>query len=154
MNPWNDDYYKVIYSSDIKTGISLRFDSGIELELRKIFIDFTKWLRKNYFFPVHINVYIKNCEKILLWNGNLLYGSFRYYAQKSAHILIAAKIEENLTKKHSRKDIYEMILSSFSHELTHYFQWVNCFDQTDAESERQANYYRYRMIEKYYSESK
>ena len=35
------------------------------------------------------------------------------------------------------------------HELSHYFQWVLDVEQDDKTSERQANYFRYRIIDKF-----
>ena len=46
--------------------------------------------------------------------------------------------------------VYEQILSSLVHELTHYYQWVLALEQSDAVSERQANYFRYRILDRYF----
>lgn len=153
MNPWKDTYYKGIYTTQTRGGLSLHFDCGISPDLRYLFIDFSKWLRKHYQFPVHVNVYIKNCEKIMLLDKTEAYGGFRYFKQESAYIRIAAKAEMRVLQKYSLHDVYEMILSTLVHELTHYFQWINRFDQSDAESERQANYYRYRILNQYLLDS-
>lgn len=133
-------------------GISLHFEKGIERELRALYLDFTGWLRRNYVFPVHLTVYILDREKVRLRNGALSYGSFRWYAGRSPSIRIPSKIEADLLKECSLDEIYEMILSSFVHELTHYYQWALELDQSSAVSERQANYYRYRLIERYKKE--
>ena len=65
MNLWQR--YK-LNRKDLETsnGISLHFEKGIEPEFRKLCIQFVNWLRKNYSFPVHLNVYIKDFEKIRL----------------------------------------------------------------------------------------
>lgn len=134
-------------------GISFHFQDGIEPELRAVFISFSKWLRINYIFPVHVNVYIINAEKIRLINGNLAYGGFRWFPKRAPMIRIAAAIEEDLLTKYIKEEIYEQILSSLIHELTHYYQWVLELEQSNATSERQANYFRYRIIDKYYDET-
>ena len=131
-------------------GFSLHFEKGIDSALRKDYLSLAKWLRHNYIFPEHIHIYITNQEKVRLLNGELAYGSFRFFANRPPRIKIPSKIETHLLEEYSLKDIYEQILSSFIHELTHYFQYVAGLKQTHATEERQANYYRYRILEKYY----
>ena len=130
-------------------GISLHFEKGIEPEFRKLCIQFVNWLRKRYCFPVHMNIYIKDCEKIRLLGGQMAYGGFRYFENRSPYIRIPARIESDVRIEYEDIEIYYLILSSLVHELTHYYQWVEGLDQTDDVSERQANYYRFRIIEQF-----
>ena len=59
MNPWKSQNYKKIYDNqDIRTGIALRFEKGVHGDIKSLFTDFTKWLRKNYYFPIRVVVYI------------------------------------------------------------------------------------------------
>ena len=53
----------------------------------------------------------------------------------------------------SLAEVYVMILSSLVHELSHYYQWVSALEQTNAVSECQANYYRFRIIEQFFAET-
>lgn len=69
-------------------------------------------------------------------------------------IRVAAAVESSLLAEYSRDEIWEKILSSLVHELTHYYQWCLGLEQSNAVSERQANYYRYRIIEKYEQEER
>jgi len=135
-------------------GISLHFQDGIEPKLRENFISFTRWLRLNYIFPVHINVHIINAPKIRLMNGTLAYGGFKWFPQKAPIIRIAAAIEKDLLTEYTKEEIYEQILSSLVHELTHYYQWILKLNQSNATSERQANYFRYRIIDKYTTQNR
>ncbi len=151
VNLWQ--YFEVKRSKCLENkGISFHYEKGIDGDLRKIYISFAKWLRKTYLFPIHINVYIKNCERVRLQSGTMAYGSFRWFEKRPPYIRIPSKIEPHLLNEFSKDELYEQILSSLVHELTHYFQWVLDLEQDDAVSERQANYYRYRIIEKYYQE--
>lgn len=134
---------------DKSQGISLRFEKGIEPEFRVLCIRFANWLRKNYSFPVHINIYIQDCEKIRLVNGQMAYGGFRYFENRSPYIRIPARIEPDVRAEYEDLAIYHAILSSLVHELTHYYQWAAGLDQTDAVSERQANYFRFRIVEQF-----
>lgn len=110
-------------------------------------------VRMNYHFPIRLTVYVKESETITLMNGDVAWGSFRFFDTfdepyiriPTGDYLIRAEIEG--------KEIAALsILSSLVHELTHYFQWVNDFEQTDRGSEWQANYYRNRIIDLYLSD--
>lgn len=149
MNLWQK-FEKKNFSAK-NEGFSLHFEEGIEPELKKFYLDFSRWLRKNYVFPIHINVYILNEEKVRLMNGNLAYGSFKYFPKRAPRIKIPSRVGPELLNEFSLDDIYEQIISSFVHELTHYFQYAAGLEQTNAASERQANYFRYRIIEEYYA---
>lgn len=150
MGLWNN--FALKKTNKLNEGISLFFEKGIEDGLKKEYVSFAKWLRKNYVFPVHINVYILNCEKIKLLNGSLAYGSFRWFPNRKPIIKIPSLINYNYYKGFSKKEIYENILSSLVHELTHYYQWIECLEQNDYNSERQADYYRYKILDKYYKD--
>lgn len=148
MNLWqNFEIGKTKYSN---SGISLRYEKGIDKELRELYIHLVNWLRKTYVFPVHINIYIKNCEKIRLLNGRMAYGSIRFFDNKPPYIRIPSKIESKLYDEYDVEDIYDMVISSLIHELSHYYQWFLDLDQDEKTSERQANYFRYRILEKFY----
>lgn len=149
MNLWQEFYIKNQKTIENK-GISLHYEKGIDENLKKQYMSFVKQLRKTYVFPVHLNVYIINAEKVSLKNGNLVYGKFCWYPKKSPNIKIPAAINESLLEEYTADEIYESILSSFVHELTHYYQWVKGIEQANAVSERQANFYRYRIIDEYY----
>ena len=135
-------------------GLSLHFDDGLDPVLKEKYILLAKWLRVNYTFPVHVNVYIINAEKIRLRNGRLAYGSFRWFPKRTPMIRIASAMEVDLLNDYAVDEIHEQILSSFIHELTHYYQWILGLNQSNATSERQANYFRYRIIEQYYDSSR
>ena len=126
---------------------------GLDPELREFYLRFSKWLRGRYVFPVHLTVYVLNQEKIRLRDGTLKYGSFRFYPTRSPRIKVPSKVEAALLEECSLAEVYVMILSSLVHELTHYFQWAAALEQTNAVSERQANYYRFRIIEQFFEET-
>lgn len=150
MGLWNN--FKINKTEIKNEGISLHFEKGIESKLRKEYISFVIWLRKNYLFPIHINVYILNCEKVKLLNGTLAYGSFKWFKKRKPRIKIPSLINYSECEGLSRKEIYDSVLSSLVHELTHYYQYVSDLKQSDNESERQANYYRFRILDLFYKE--
>lgn len=154
MNPWKSQNYKKIYDNqDIRTGIALRFEKGVHGDIKSLFTDFTKWLRKNYYFPIRVLVYVKESETIKLMNGSMAWGSFRYFDTfDEPYIRIPTGDYLKQAENEGKENAAYTILSSFVHELTHYFQWVNQFEQTDRGSEWQANYYRNRIIDLYLNE--
>lgn len=153
MGLWNSFKTK---NNDRKSsqGISLSFEKGIDPDLRNEYIRFVKWLRKNYIFPIHINVYVLNCEKVKLLDGRLAYGSFRWYSKRNPRIKIPSLINYADFQGMTKREIYDSVLSSLVHELTHYYQWLINPQQDDHSSERQANYYRFRILDKYYKDTK
>ena len=64
-------------------------------------------------------------------------------------IRVASAIETDLLQEYTLDELHEQILSSLVHEITHYYQWISELEQSNATSERQANYFRYRIIEQY-----
>lgn len=154
MNPWKSKKFKNIYeNSDVRTGIALRFEKGVHEDIKSLFNNFTKWLRINYDFPIRVVVYIKESETVTLRNGNIAWGSFRYFDTfDEPYIRIPTGDYLQQAESVGKEDAAYTILSSLVHELTHYFQWVNQFEQSDRGSEWQANYYRYRIIDLYLNE--
>ena len=129
--------------------ISFHYDKGLDPELRRKYMLFATWLRKNYCFPVRVHVYILNTEKVRLLKGTLAYGSFRWFQKRSPRIKVPSKVEEELLMDYSLNEIHYMIMSSLVHELTHYYQWTSGLEQSNATSERQAHYYRYRILDQF-----
>ena len=138
------------HQEHISNNLKLHFEKGIDPDLKKLYIKLAKWLRKTYYFPTVLNVYIINAEKVRLGNGDLAYGSFKWFPKRSPLIKIPSAVELSLIQKYSNDEIYEMILSSLIHEISHYFQWLEKNGQTDSASERQANYFRYRILDEFY----
>ena len=128
--------------------IILRFETGVEPAFRQLCLRFIRWVRKKYVFPGTIRIYVKDCEQVRLLSGRMAYGSFRWFdGDRPPYIRLPARINNSLREQYSDEDLYDSVLSSLVHELTHYFQWAEKLVQSDAVSERQANYYRYRLIE-------
>ena len=132
--------------------VSFHYEKGLDPRLRRKYMLFAAWLRKNYCFPVRLHVYILNTEKVCLQNGTMAYGSFRWFPKRSPRIKVPSKVEEELLADYSLNEVHYMIMSSLIHELTHYFQWTSGLEQSNAASERQAHYYRYRMLDKFCEE--
>ena len=147
MNLWQT--FEIGKTKYQNSGIVFRYEKGIDEKLKEIYKKFAKWLRQTYVFPARLTVYVKNCEKVKLLNGDMAYGSFRWFENKNPYIRIPSSIYPKLYEKYSEEELFEGVLSSLVHELTHYFQWVTGLEQEDKVSEKQANFYRYRIIDKF-----
>ena len=147
MNLWQT--FELERNKYSNNGISFRYEKGIDENLKEKYKAFAKWLRNTYVFPVHVTVYVKYCEKVKLLNGKWVYGSFRWFENREPFIRIPSKINSELYEQYDEEELYEQVLSSLVHELSHYFQWVLSLEQDDGTSERQANYFRYRIIDKF-----
>lgn len=151
MNPWTCRHCLKVYAGkSLPSGIRFRFEKGVHPDIRALFLDFGKWLRKNYVFPIRVTVCVKACEMVRLLSGRMAYGAFRWFDTfEEPSIRIPAGDYAKRSEEVGCASAAEAILSSLVHELTHYFQWVNRIEQTDRGSEWQANYYRYRIIDLY-----
>ncbi|MBR3297674.1 MAG: hypothetical protein IKI64_00565 [Clostridia bacterium] len=138
---------------DESRGISLHFEKGVDPDVKALFMSFARWLRKTFVFPVHLNVYLLERETVLLRSGREAYGSFIWFENRPPRIRIPVRIGCAGDFAHEKYALMEEALGSFVHELTHYFQWLEYDDQSDAASEGQANYYRFRLIDRYYAET-
>ena len=78
---------------------------------------------------------------------------FLYIWLKSPITVISVKLVpergEELREKYGRDDALATILRSFAHEIVHYLQWINGFEQTDTEAERQAERYSKEILNMY-----
>lgn len=143
MNLWENKRYKEIYRNTNNNGgiklINKNVSNDLELQIK----DFCLWLEKKYEFPVRINLTINKNKLVKMSNGNKVYGLFKYYGtHDDIDIIIPTGGYPKLW------DTYDL-LGSLIHELTHYMQWINQIDQTDAESEKESNYYRFRILDEY-----
>ncbi|MFH2031711.1 MAG: hypothetical protein ABIJ40_14010 [Bacteroidota bacterium] len=138
--------WKITHASkNIRHGIVIFSEDSIPQNIKDEFSQFNKWLMNHFDFPIQIKLMLINSEKVQMTNGNWTYGIFKYSPSRYPIIKMPIASGELIW------DI-EDILGSYVHELTHYFQWLNQYEQTDEESERQANYHRYRIIRNYYKD--
>ena len=132
-------------------GLRLHIEKGVDPDIRKAFLGFAQWLRKEFFFPVRVNVYIKKAYRIQAKDGELVVGtfweSFAYNAYP--YIRLATGDYEELKENRGEKQALLSILHSFAHELSHYYQHINALPQTPRGRERQATYYATKIVEAY-----
>lgn len=136
-----------------RTGLRLRFDKGVDPEVHRACKEFAKFLRKEYFFPIRVTVYVKETERIKAMDGDIVCGTFwrvddDYTIEPYARIATGDYLK--LCHKWNKDGALAEILMSMAHELTHYFQWINNLQLTPIGMERQATKYSQYLMEEYF----
>jgi hypothetical protein len=152
MNPWICDKWKSIYlNSNCRSGLRLKFDKYVHIEVKIAIKEYCNWLRKIYCFPIRVPVYVKQKEKIKSMAGEMVSATFfgPYDKYVEPYIRVAAGDYNELLKERGKDNALAAILRSITHELTHYFQWLNDFEQTYRSEEWQATYYSGCIIDAY-----
>ena len=139
------------FSSTRRTGLKLRFQKDVDTEVRRSCIEFCKWLRKNYFFPIMVPIYFKTTEYIVSKTGVKYSAIFfePFDKQNEPYIRIATGDFYEIKQNFCEDDALATILRSIAHELTHYYQWINDIKLTEEGYEKQARYYANKIIDKY-----
>ena len=141
MDIWKCDRWKEIYQGyEIRNGLRLRFEAGVDEEVKNALKDFAKYLRKEYFFPIRVPVYVRYTMKIMARDGDLINGTFLgpYNKLEEAYIRIAVGDYCQEKAKIGKRDVLISYFYVIAHELTHYFQWLNQIEITEIGEERQA----------------
>lgn len=154
MHIWTIDKWREFYDladPHHRTGIRLRFDKGVDNEVKRACIEFSSWLRKEYFFPIRVPIYIKEAEKIKAKDGEMVSAIFFTPDDRriEPYIRIATGDYYALKDKHGKDNALAAILKSIIHELTHYFQWINDLALTNKGAERQATIYTGYILDEY-----
>ncbi len=152
MNIWTEEQWKITYeNSYVRKGLHLKSDRNIDVEVRRACKDFCKWLRKQYYFPIRVPVYLKSSYKIKAQDGDMVYGTFFEPDDVfvEPYIRIATGDYYEIKEKYGQDNALASILHSIAHELTHYFQWINKIQLTENGYERQAKRYSELIIAEY-----
>jgi len=130
---WIPIEFKNHYLDCDVSGLRLNFlDIEINKELRLYCINFCRWLRKKYWFPIRCNInfefvsYYRDTKK--KYNNS---SSIFYFAKcdKSGYMISYPSIYIAVSEYEKELKIYEETGTLFHysyliiHELTHYFQW-------------------------------
>ena len=109
------------------------------------------WLRKEYFFPIRVSIYIKSRETIKAMDGERVSATCFIPDNKhiEPYIRIAAGDYYSILERKGKNNALAAILHSIAHELTHYFQWINDIEFTEIGIERQAIRYAGFILDEY-----
>lgn len=129
--------------------IRIRIDKGISKKLRKEYLSLIKYLRNKYVFPYRLNIYAVNKYQVKLMDGRLAWGKFHWYESKDSYIVIPSKIDKDELNGYTLEEEYTAVLGELIHESTHYFQMCLDLKQSDKASEKQADYYRFKILDEW-----
>lgn len=154
MHIWTLENWKEnidIHEKGHRTGLRLRCDKSVEPEVRVFCKAFAKWLRREFFFPIRVPVYIKGDYRIKAKDGEKVVGTFfwPYDYSTEPYVRIATGDYKELVEKYGEENAMWAILRTIAHELTHYFQYVNNIALTEIGEERQATKYSTYILEEY-----
>lgn len=131
-------------------GLRLTFCSEIDQQDKQLCLKFCGFLRREFFFPIRVNISFIAQEKFKdPDDGHNYYGIFYSNSESQRkrypRIFIA-------TKTHNKNDEYNLLFT-IAHELSHYFQWYFLEDEkrTDRSLEAEANKWAEYIVEMYYS---
>ena len=135
----------------IRRGLRLRFDRGVDPEVRRACMEYAHFLRKEYSFPLRVVVYVKRSPRIRAKDGEMVTGTFMSMAEYTMepYARIAAGDYPDLCRRWGKDSALSAILLSMGHELTHYFQWINGLQLTPIGEERQATRYARYVLDEY-----
>ena len=153
MHIWTITAWKKNLQNDTlrRTGLRFRYDRAVPFEVKQAFSHFAIWLRKEYYFPLRVVVYVKGAKTIRTKDGDHVVGSFfePFSYLDEPYIRIAAGDYNELANHLGKDNALASILLSLAHELTHYYQWINNIQLTPIGRERQANRYAEYIIDEY-----
>lgn len=151
MHIWCLEDWKRYIPIGCRSGNRIKFDAGIDNEVRRSCKEFIKWMREEFVFPIRVPVYIKNSIHIRANDGELVYGTFFRPNEYSVepYIRIAAGDYAKMNVEWGKDEALTAILKTIAHELTHYFQWINNLKLTPIGEERQATKYSRYILDEY-----
>ena len=135
------------------SGLRMHFDKGVDSEVYRFCMSFAKWLRKEFIFPLRVNVYIRSNYRIKAKDGDLVVGTMWRPADASSfpYIRLATGDYQEMVERSSRDSAMWQILHTFAHEITHYYQYINKLKLTLTGEERQAKHWAERILSEYLS---
>ena len=118
----------------LKVSISPSVKKMMKKEIKLYLI----WLRENYNFPLDLKIFISPDEFIvtMISREKVSATFFAPFDKKETGIIKVATGDFNgLLKEEGKINALNMTLNSISHELQHYYQWVDDleFDEEEAE---------------------
>jgi len=155
MDLWHSLAWKensqIINNPNRRTGLYMRFDKNVKGEIREMFLDVAKWLRRNYSFPIRVPVYVKSSVKVKASDGDKCVGIFfeTFDFKDEPWIRLATGDYEDLVREQGALQAKIKLILPLFHELTHYYQWINSVQVTSIGKERQASRYADLVMEDY-----
>ncbi len=153
MNVLISSNWQSVYKNiTIPSGLYSRFEKGIHPYIRKTIIFYLQWLREEYHFPIRLNVYCKRGRKIRCRDKDMAYGVIYLPFDRGQlpSIRLACgqyQYDSDITEEMAEET--DLILFSLTHEIIHYFQYINNIQLTQRGIERQATVYARSIVRNY-----
>lgn len=153
MNIFTDTSWQNSYNSGHRTGLRFVIEKNVDPEVRRACKEFGVWLRKKYYFPIRVPIYVKASERLKASDGSLCTGTFfgPYNKDVEPYIRIATGdyFDLDLLYEWGKDNALWAILETIAHEISHYFQWINDIELTLIGEERQAKKYATFILDEY-----
>lgn len=145
------DWTEFYGNADVRRGLRVRYEHGIDTDLKESIKRFILWIRRNYYFPFRVVIYIKSSEFITAKDGDLVSGTcfLPYNRFEEPYIRVATGEYSKDLAIYGRDNSIAGVLGTIAHELTHYYQWINGVDKPIRNLELQAYICSSIIIRKY-----
>ena len=154
---WIDKEHKNDYKdSSIASGIRYKLHNyGNDFEESTIenIKNFIAFLRKNYYFPIRLNVLFCNTESFKHHIDNhIYYGAFYGMDDERRKVYPRISIAAKTEKDNTLEDVFFTLV----HEITHYYQWYFLEEdkRTDRSLEIEANKWAKYIVNLYLNKEK
>lgn len=125
---------------------------GVHPEVKRACLEFAKWLRKEYEFPIRVRIYLKKDYQIKgRYNKKMVSATFfaPHDKTKEPYIRIATGDYLELFNERGQDNALCAILGSIAHELGHYYQWIDDLELDEEEEEKDAEEFSEEIIDLY-----
>ena len=147
---WIEKEFKNEYiDSANNDGLRCKYPIGFDEQTKTKVNEFVKFIRRNYYFPIRLNVeFFDKTFFLHQADGHKFYGIF-YDGDSSKNIYPKICIASRLTER----NLIEDVMFSVAHEITHYYQWY--FLEEDKRTARsleiEANKWSKYVVETYFN---
>ncbi|KHD34184.1 hypothetical protein NL50_17870 [Clostridium acetobutylicum] len=117
-------------------GLRIRCEKDIDLKLRAVIIEFTRWLRSKYVFPIKVTVFIKNKYKSKSNDKERFSSSFVIPNKERGNPHIRIEVKNDM---YDTIELREYVVYSIAYEVMIYMQWIKKLEFCDRDDEKQAN---------------
>ncbi len=137
-------------------GLYLHFERSVDCELRSGCMEFARWIRKRYLFPVEVNLFFVGDDQVKALDGEMTDMTFwkpDFFSEDPYGRLAVGDYLKNV-KELGKESAMESVLDSMAILLTFYYQWLNGINLTERGEVRQAHRVASTVLEQYKMYSK
>ena len=138
-----------------RIGLRIRCEKGVHLEVRRSCLEFAKWLRNEFNFPIRVVVYLKKAKQIKAIDKEMVSATFLgpYDKNEEPFIRVATGDYEELVMERGEGSAIFAILNCMAHEIIHYHQWLKDPDFDEEQAEIEAEIESIKLVDEYYGYS-